>query len=351
MAPSANQQYREYQAWLRQRAPGQEHCAVKMYRYADDFILLIRGTEDQARAIKEECRAFLRDELGLELSDEKTTITHVRDGFDFLGFDVIRNETPKDHRKVGTYILPTARSQQRVRRKIHDMTDSNDTNDDYLYKLQAVNAVVRGWANYYRAVNSYATLSALDSYVWNRLRRWLQKKHRVGAQQVRRRFMHPKPGATKTIREFAAPDAKGHWVWRYRATSTKLIHYRPTFKLNWPHPYLETVQVQHFELPALKTMWTGNSEAPTYAANRREVLRQANGNCQRCGQAAELAGHHIKRAKRTKRSAEHADNRPEMLEALCRDCHAQEHRAEVIYRNKARKASRTGSTMGESPVQ
>ena len=53
-----------------------------MYRYADEWIVLVRGTKQQAQAIKEEGKAFLQEEMGLELSEEKTTITHVEDGFD-----------------------------------------------------------------------------------------------------------------------------------------------------------------------------------------------------------------------------------------------------------------------------
>jgi hypothetical protein len=351
MAPDQETQSTAYRTWLDQRKKGQSQCAVKMYRYADDFILLIRGTKDQAQAIKEECRTFLQDELELELSDEKTKITHVRDGFDFLGFHVFRNDTPTDHRKVGTFVVPTERSQQRVRQKIHDMTGRNTSSDDYLYKLQAINAVVRGWANYYRAVNAYATFDDLDTYVWQRLREWLQEKYQISSTQVRQRYMHPRKGAKKTVVEFAAQNEKGKWTWRERATSTKLIHYRPNFKLNWPNPYLETVEVQHFEIPTLKAMWTGYHEAPTYVAARRQVIEEAKGVCQGCGQATDLTAHHINRAKRTKRSVEQADNRPEMMKALCRSCQAKEHRAELIYRNKTRKAKANGSKIVESPVQ
>jgi RNA-directed DNA polymerase len=56
-----------------------------MIRYADDFVVLVHGTRAQAEAIKETAAMLLRDQLRLTLSPEKTRITHVDDGFDFLG--------------------------------------------------------------------------------------------------------------------------------------------------------------------------------------------------------------------------------------------------------------------------
>ena len=57
-----------------------------MFRYADDWIIVVRGTHAQAEEIKKECKCYLQEELGLELSEEKTAITHILDGFDFLGY-------------------------------------------------------------------------------------------------------------------------------------------------------------------------------------------------------------------------------------------------------------------------
>jgi group II intron reverse transcriptase/maturase len=58
-------------------------------RYADDFVVLCNGTKAQALAMKEELKTFL-DHMGLELSEEKTKVTHITEGFDFLGYRVIR---------------------------------------------------------------------------------------------------------------------------------------------------------------------------------------------------------------------------------------------------------------------
>src|SRR5947209_4763098 len=155
-----------YEVWKRQRVKGKDQAAVQMFRYADDWILVIRGTKAQAQSIKEACKTFLREEMGLELSEEKTKITHIKEGFEFLGFRMFRCDKPTDRRKVGVFGHPAEKSLKRVQAKIKAMTSSNTTNDDYLHKIQAINAVVRGWATYYRAVNPTETFHGLDAYVW-----------------------------------------------------------------------------------------------------------------------------------------------------------------------------------------
>ena len=61
---------------------------LRFTRYADDWCVFItRASKGYAMGVREKIRGFLRCECGLELSEEKTRITHVRDGFDFLGLD------------------------------------------------------------------------------------------------------------------------------------------------------------------------------------------------------------------------------------------------------------------------
>ena len=77
--------------------------AVAYCRYADDFVLIVKGNKAHARAIREECRAFLEDELKLTLNMDKTHITHVNDGFIFLGHRIIRKPGPKGNHAPGDH--------------------------------------------------------------------------------------------------------------------------------------------------------------------------------------------------------------------------------------------------------
>lgn len=334
----------KWSAWQRARKKGKGKAATQMFRYADDWIIAVRGTQAQAQEIKQECKRFLQDELGLELSEEKTVITHIIDGFDFLGYHIFRCNRTSNGNIVGVFMQPTEKGLKRTKQKIKEMTNKKTLNDDYLHKLEAINSLVGGWASYHRAVNPCRIFDKLDRYVWIRLRRWLQKKYRISSFQVRKQYMRHRSGPEGGYAEFAAQDVEGKWLWRRRAMRTKLIHYRPSWKRHWPNPYLEKKKVEQFVLPTLKNTWHGNREAPIYDANRREALKRAKGYCERCGKATKLFTHHKNRVKTGKRKLNQADNRLEMLEAICFECHTKEHRAERIHQNKVKfkKRSQTG---------
>ena len=238
---------------------------------------------------------------------------------------------------VGTFVRPADKCLKRMKRKVKEMTRRRTLSDDAVSKMQAINAAVRGWAAYYRAVNPMETFKELDHYVWLRLSIWFRKKYRISPKQVQKRFMHRKEGPKGGMKDYAVWDESiGQWLWRYRAQETKLVYHRPSFKKCWPHPYLESVKVERYILPTLKDVWTGITRAPIYEAARRMVLKRAQGACERCGRSGKLSVHHKNRA--GERGRDGADNRLEMLEALCLACHVQEHRAEHIYRNKQRSA-------------
>ncbi|WP_284210441.1 reverse transcriptase/maturase family protein, partial [Mesorhizobium tianshanense] len=78
--------------------------AIAYCRYADDFVVIVKGTKVHAEEIREECRAFLEDRLKLTLNMEKTHITHVDDGFVFLGHRIIRKRGSNGHMSVVTTI-------------------------------------------------------------------------------------------------------------------------------------------------------------------------------------------------------------------------------------------------------
>jgi group II intron reverse transcriptase/maturase len=94
-----------------------------LVRYADDFVILWNGTRQDALALRDELKQFLADELHLELSEEKTHITHLTDGLDFLGFH-IQLELPTDGHKMWLRVTPTKENVKRFRLKIKALTKS-----------------------------------------------------------------------------------------------------------------------------------------------------------------------------------------------------------------------------------
>ena len=81
-------------------------------RYADDFVVLVEGTVEQAEAERGALAEFLRQELRMELSMEKTRITDVREGFDFLGYRVVQQPAHHTCNRVGKLFIPKSKLKQ-----------------------------------------------------------------------------------------------------------------------------------------------------------------------------------------------------------------------------------------------
>lgn len=150
------------------------HATYRLVRYADDFVILVRGSREQAEAIRDEAARVLRDELKMTLSEEKTLITHVENGFDFLGHHV--RKVPWGGTKVG-WTFPSKKSLDAIKNKVRGLTDRSTTYLSLKAILHAVNPVLRGWSTYFRYDASKRTLAYVDNFAWWRVFRWLRKKH------------------------------------------------------------------------------------------------------------------------------------------------------------------------------
>ena len=141
---------------------------INLVRYADDFVITGISKDVLEDEIKPMIQEFLK-ERGLELSEEKTLITHVDDGFDFLGFN-IRAYNGK------MLIKPTKKNVQRLIQKVGEITRQHRTAtaEKLVVKL---NPVLRGWANFYRHVVSKRTFSKVDHLVWEKLWMWAKRRH------------------------------------------------------------------------------------------------------------------------------------------------------------------------------
>jgi RNA-directed DNA polymerase len=140
---------------------------VNFCRYADDFIITAK-TEEVAKKVKELIRGFLKDR-GLELSDEKTLITHINDGFDFLGWNF---------RKYNGKLLvkPSKKSIDKVTEKLSNTIEKGKTwKQEKL--IDALNPIITGWSNYHRSAVSSNTFKTLDARIWNMLWHWAKRRH------------------------------------------------------------------------------------------------------------------------------------------------------------------------------
>lgn len=141
---------------------------MNLIRYADDFIITGRDKELLENEVKPIVIEFLK-ERGLTLSEEKTTITNIYDGFDFLGFNV---------RKFGKklYTSPSKDAQKRFRAKIGDIIKGHKMcKQESLIRM--LNPVITGWGNYYRYGASTDAFHDCDYHIYNLTKKWALRRH------------------------------------------------------------------------------------------------------------------------------------------------------------------------------
>jgi RNA-directed DNA polymerase len=171
-----------------ERAKRRRHCLpnYRLVRYADDWCLMVAGTKDDAQALKEEIAAVLSTR-GLRLSPEKTLITHIDEGLDFLGWRIQR------HRKRGTtrqyvYNYPSAKALRAVTARCKAICRMN-VSLPLAVLLHQLNPVLRGWTTYFRPGVSSRAFQHLRMIVWRQVFGWLRRKHpSAGWKELRRRF-------------------------------------------------------------------------------------------------------------------------------------------------------------------
>jgi RNA-directed DNA polymerase len=141
---------------------------VNYTRYADDFIITGETKELLEKEVKPVVVQFLK-ERGLQLSAEKTVITHINEGFDFLGFNI-----KSYNGKVLT--KPSKKSIKSILEKVKTIIKNNrQTKQENLIRL--LNPVIRGWGNYYSHVVSKKIFSQIDHHIVKMLIRWAKRRH------------------------------------------------------------------------------------------------------------------------------------------------------------------------------
>lgn len=174
-------------AWRRQWRRRKGLPTYRLIRYADDFVVLLKGNREHADALREEIAQLLADRLAMTLSMEKTLVTHIDDGFDFLSHHIQRKTRADGRPVVLTY--PSKQALAAVKHKIKQATGANTTSLRLCDVLRQVNPILRGWATYHRHGAAKRTFSYLGHYAWWRIIRWLRRKHpHMTWKQTRRRY-------------------------------------------------------------------------------------------------------------------------------------------------------------------
>lgn len=144
-------------------------------RYSDDFVILCE-TKKEAESMYDKLKPYL-EKRGLELAPDKTRVTHISEGFDFLGFNFRQYPTNKEKGRLWKLIIkPSKESQAKMIRKIQDCFKKNQgANVPALIK--DINPIIRGYANYWKAISAKKTFSKMDDYIFKKTKRFLKRLH------------------------------------------------------------------------------------------------------------------------------------------------------------------------------
>ena len=174
-------------AQFRQRRRRKGLPTYRLVRYADDFVVMVSGTRAHAEAMRDEVAAVLSP-IGLRLSESKTKVVHIDEGFDFLGFRIQR-QTKRGSNKRLVYTWPSKKALASVKARVKAIS-RRGTNHPLSSLLRHLNPVLRGWTNYFRHGVSKATFRYLHQFTWLRVVGWLRRKHRRANWKVlRRRYL------------------------------------------------------------------------------------------------------------------------------------------------------------------
>ena len=292
---------------------------AKLIRYADDFVIIHENL-----AVIHKCKTIIAEwlqDVGLELKDTKTRITHTLDGgkdyqtgFDFLGFNVRqyqvgKHQTKKTGRGYSTLIKP---SKEKVINHAKQMAKTISAHKAAPQKalIRSLNPKIKGWANYYRTGNSKETYNTLDHLLYLKLKRWAERRH-------------PKKNKTWCASRYWGIDQGKGWEFADQHSGMRLIKYADTQVIS------QGTKDQYVKVKGDRSPYDGdwaywatrtgkNPELPKRVAI---LLKQQKGKCPHCGlhftPESHMEVHH--------KDKDHKNNKWENLELLHLVCHDRVH--------------------------
>ena len=210
---------------------------INLVRYADDFVITGRTKEMLVERVAPFVQTFL-EERGLELSPEKTRVTQIDEGFDFLG------QTVRKHRGK-LLIKPSKKSLKSFLAEVRGVIKANKqakTGD----LITCLNSKIRGWVNYHRHSVCSKAFSKIDSSIFQALWRWARRRHpQKSAKWTRCKYFGTYGrrtwtfqgeitvrGERRTVRLFYATDVR---VKRHVKVRGKANPYDPAWETYFEH--------------------------------------------------------------------------------------------------------------------
>jgi RNA-directed DNA polymerase len=244
---------------------------VNVVRYADDFVITGASKEVLESEIRPRIEAFLATR-GLQLSEEKTHITHIDEGFDFLGWN-FRKYSGK------LLIKPSKKNVKTFYRKVAETIGGNKTvrQEDLIRRL---NPMLRGWAQYHRPVVAKEAYSRMEHLMFRRLWRWSKRRHpNKGAEWIRKKYFHI-IGDRNWV--FAVPvvrdDGSKGLLELYRISGTAIERHR---KVKGEYNPFDPAMEQYGEKLRQERMWSSMRYRKQWAL----LYMSQSGMCAHCGGA------------------------------------------------------------------
>lgn len=209
----------------RQWKPGVSYC-----RYADDFVVIVKGTKAHAEEVRAACKLFLEDRLKLTLNMEKTHVTHVSDGFVFLGHRVIRKRGPSGRMRPVTTI-PWDKYRGFADRLVRELSGNYSVNR--MDMVESLNRKLAGWANFYCYTDYTATFfNRVDRAVFWKLGYWLARKYRRSMASLMREYIHSPGDGKATTWMLKGQNSRG---WYGECALRRLVTSRKN-QFRWRNP-------------------------------------------------------------------------------------------------------------------
>ncbi len=230
-----------------------QYKGIHFIRYADDFIVTGRSEELLANEIKPAITAFLK-ERGLELSQDKTKVTHITEGFDFLGQNV-RKYPSQGKQKL--LIKPSEKNvhtfMENIRKVIRKTRCSTQAE-----LIRQLNPKIRGWANYHRSAVAKKIFNRIDNEIWRLTLQWAKRRH---PKKNMAWILHKYYKRIKGVQyRFSGPEIQKDGTIKER-TLLKMVYtpIRRHIKIRQPaHPY-EAKYDEYFEKRTTEK-WKNNSQ-------------------------------------------------------------------------------------------
>jgi RNA-directed DNA polymerase len=281
-------------------------------RYADDFVVFC-DTQAEAEQARSDLESFLRVR-GLSLSEEKTRIVPLSEGFDFLGFNIRHVASRSNQRGLKVLITPAKQSVSRFREKLKQTFKRlHGSNAQRL--IGVLNPIIRGWANYYRGVVSSVTFDKLGHYIFWKTKRWISKTHPNKSFTWRnRRYWGKHP---------AYPDGSPWW---FVDKDTGMVMHRIGYTRIQRHTLIQDhacpddpVYQAYFERRNRRSSQIGD-----YAKAAQQIILYQKAKCPNCGQSI-FNGEEVHIHHKVPRS-QGGTNQVSNLVAVHMVCHLQLHR-------------------------